>query len=241
VYSSKANPKLLLCLPDRTPTVRFAIVGNPRTGSSHLVSLLDSHPDIACWDDEIFDLNEAFDRSDHKRPSDFLLQQVFAVKAEAVGFKLLRDAFLHVGNAWHWIKELNLSLIHTYRANVLDSYISYKLASINNAFTCWYGDYKIDHFEASFPECLQWFELCESWDAYIYRSCVARNIPRVAIEYNELCHTAEKVLQFLKASPRPLVSQLRKQRSGSQADIIANYYALKEKFARSKWIGHFDC
>jgi hypothetical protein len=45
----------------RTPKVRFAMVGYPRTGSSHLVSLLDSHPDIACWDDEVFGDGEVFE------------------------------------------------------------------------------------------------------------------------------------------------------------------------------------
>jgi hypothetical protein len=241
MYSSKANPKLLDNFPAREPSVRFVIVGNPRTGSSHLVSLLDSHPDIGCWDDEIFDLGQAFDRSSYRDPIEFLQEMVFAVKAAAVGFKLLRDAFEHVGNAWHWIKELDLKLVQTYRANLLDSYISYKLASINNAFTCWYGDYRINRFEANFAECLHWFELSANWDAYIYRSCVARDIPRIAIEYNELCETVERVVQFVGATSHPLVSQLRKQRSGSQAEIITNYVSLKEKFASSKWSKHFDC
>src|SRR5208283_4721755 len=78
----------------REPTVRFAIVGNHRTGSSHLVSLLDSHPDIACWNDEIFDKGEAFEQSSFCDPREFLRQRVFQVNSVAVGFKLLWDALV---------------------------------------------------------------------------------------------------------------------------------------------------
>ena len=91
MYSHKCRLGLVEA-PARLPSVRFAIVGNPRTGSSHLVSLLDSHPDIACWDDEILDAGEEFDRSGFNDPRDFLVQRVFWVDAEAVGFKLLWDA-----------------------------------------------------------------------------------------------------------------------------------------------------
>src|SRR5438105_213858 len=113
--------------PARLPSVRFAIVGNPRTGSSHLVSLLDSHPDIACWDDEILDAGEAFDRSGYRDPCDFLIHRVFWVDANAVGFKLLWDAMDRTPDVWGLLARLGIRLVHCVRANRLDQYLSYQL------------------------------------------------------------------------------------------------------------------
>jgi hypothetical protein len=239
VYSQKADPNITNG-PRRIPSVRFAVAGNPRTGSSHLVSLLDSHPDIACWDDEIFDVGEAFEVSSYRDPRDFLREKVFDVSANVVGFKLLRDALNYVQGPWDWLEELQIRVVHTCRENLLDAYISYQLASINNAFTCWYGDYKTIRFEAKFEECLEWFETSEQCDREIRKFCLERSIPRIEIEYNELCKTQERVLEFLNTSSQPLTSQLRKQRVGRQAEIIVNYANLKREFAQSKWAKHFE-
>ncbi len=224
----------------REPKTRFAIVGNPRTGSSHLASLLDSHPDVACWDDEIFDVNEAYEKSGLKDPHDFLQQVVLAVNADAVGFKLLWDAMERLPNVWQFLRETNVKLVHTYRTNQLDSFISHRLATINHAFTCWYGDYKTTKFEADFAECLDWFKSCEDHDRMIERQAFEESVPRLAIEYNQLCKGQDTVLDFLGAAKLPLTSQLKKQRSGRQSEIVTNYELLKKKFENSPWIAYFE-
>jgi hypothetical protein len=131
------------------------------------VSLLDSHPDIACWDDEIFDTEQAWEKSTHKDPRDFLQHIVFAVNANAVGFKLLWDAQERLPDGWRLLREMNIRVIHTYRSNLLDSFISYRLAIINKAFTSWYGDYTLLKFEAEFGDCLDWFKSAEDHDRAI--------------------------------------------------------------------------
>jgi LPS sulfotransferase NodH len=226
--------------PIRIPRVRFAIVGNPRTGSSHLVSLLDSHPDVACWDDEIFDEGEAFDKSSYDNPRDFLLESVFNVDARAVGFKLLWDAMSRTAKVWNLLEELDILLVHTCRANLLDSFISYQLATINRAFTCWYGDYKTQRFEARYDQCLEWFETAEFIDIELRQRALKEGIPRIEIEYTELCRNQDRVLEFLGVSRLPLTSRLTKQRKGSQSEILTNYADLKERFAGSKWAKNFE-
>jgi hypothetical protein len=224
----------------REPTVRFAIVGNPRTGSSHLVSLLDSHPDVACWDDEIFDIGEAFDKSGLAEPRDFLVHKVFNVDALAVGFKLLWDAMERTPNVWLLLKTLGVKLVHTRRKNLLDSFISYRLATINKAFTCWYGEYKVTTFGADPQDCLDWFEMAERCDEVIRCQAQTASIPRLEVEYKELCDGQDRILEFLDASPLRLTSRLKKQRKGTQSDAITNYKELKLYFENSKWITHFE-
>ena len=126
MYTEKNEHKFRI-VPRRIPVVRFAIVGNPRTGSSHLVSLLDSHPDIACWDDEPFMPGEAFDKSGYQKPAEFLVNSVFDINAHAVGFKLLWDAMQRLHDPWQLFDELGIALVHVRRQNLLDAYISLQL------------------------------------------------------------------------------------------------------------------
>ena len=239
MYSSKTEPEFRNG-PTRVPSVRFAVVGNRRTGSSHLVSLLNSHPDVACWDGEIFSEGEVFDKSSYEKPRDFLVECVFKINAHAVGFKFLSDEMNRISNAWKLLKSLDIRLVHTYRENLLDSFISYQLATINQAFTCWYGIWKTYQFKADVDQCLAWFEKVEQCDLEIRRCSLIEGIPRVEIEYKELCKNQDKVLDFLHVSRQPLTSQLEKQRKGSQAEIITNYAEIRERFAGTKWARYFE-
>lgn len=223
----------------REPKVRFVIVGNPRTGSSHLVSLLDSHPDIACWNGEIFNAGQAFDHSPYDDPRVFLNETVFRVNADAVGFKLLWGAMNRAPDTWEWLKQLNIRIVHTCRANLLDSFISHRLASINNAFTSSHGEYKMNRFDAPYGQCLEWFETVSQRDEEIRKKSAQGQIPRIEIEYRELCAQQDRVLEFLEVSPHPLISRLKKQRNGSQVEILTNYAELKEKFAGTRWSQYF--
>jgi hypothetical protein len=239
MYTRKADPRIPKGVP-RVPRVRFAIVGNARTGSSHLVSLLDSHPDIACWDDEIFDVGEAFDTSNYQDARQFLIEKVFDLYADAVGFKLLWDALNHTTAPWSWIKELDIKLVHTRRENLLDTYMSFQLATINQAFTSWKGDYKIYQFEADIDQCREFFEAAEACDRAIRGRCADDDIPRMEIEYEELCENQNRVLEFLTVSSAPLMSELKKQRKGIQSEIITNYVTLKRGFSSTRWARHFE-
>jgi LPS sulfotransferase NodH len=238
VYSRKVE-RTLQKASHRTPTTRFAVLGYPRTGSSHLVSLLDSHPDIACWDDEIFGEEEAFDLSPYDSPSDFLCNVVFRIDAQAVGFKLLWHEMHRLEDVWTILKQLNIWLVHTYRKNLLDSFISYQLATLNRSFTSWHGDYLLKQLDVDFRECAEWFEDAEHCDAEIRRRSADEGIQRIEIEYNELCTTQNRILDFLRVTRCSLVSRLQKQRAGSQSEIIINYSEIKEKFANSKWAKYF--
>ena len=245
MHSSKTGPKFREG-PVRIPDIRFAIVGNARTGSSHLVSLLDSHPDVACWDGEIFNEGEAFDTSSYQDPQDFLREKVFKINARAVGFKLLWDQMNRLPNVWRMLKTLDIRLVHTYRENLLDSFISYQLATINHAFTSWlkasvlYGVWETNRFEADYDQCFEWFEKAEHCDVEIKCRSAEEGIPRVEIEYQELCENQDRVLDFLQVPRQPLTSRLKKQRKGSQSEIITNYVEIKQRFANTKWARYFE-
>jgi len=118
--------------------MRFAIIGSPRTGSSHLVTLLGSHPEILCngnvfhpknvwvfWPKK--DLTEET-RSEllelRRRDPEALLDRVFASSygREHVGFKIFQGQNDRILD--RLIADRNIRKIVLYRRNVLANYAS---------------------------------------------------------------------------------------------------------------------
>ena len=239
MFTRKLRPEQQRRL-SRAPSARFAIVGNPRTGSSHLASLLDSHPDVACWDDEILDAGEAFDRSRYDEPRQFLRERVFRVDADAVGFKLLWDAMTRFPDVWTLFKDLDLRLLHLVRSNRLDSFLSLQLALVNRSFTSWNGFYKDTRIESDYFQLREWFEVTDMRDELIQHRASEEGIVCLKIEYSELCVTQDRILRFLGVPLLPLASALKKQRKTKQRETLANYDELKQAFAGSPWADYFE-
>lgn len=225
--------------PDHEPSIRFAVVGNKRTGSSHLCSLLDSHPDIACWDDEILEAGNEFDTSSYDRPADFLTDVVFRVPVEVVGFRMMWEGMDRWPDVWAMLEGLDIWLIHVTRENRLDSFISFKLATINDSFTSAYGQWRQHSFVADHHEALEWFETTLDRDEKIRDLASKHGRPRLELEYGEICTGPAKALDFLGQRPTPLKSAYSKQGSGSQAGAIANYEELRASFAATTWSRYF--
>jgi hypothetical protein len=217
------------------PTTTFAIVGNPRTGSSHLASLLDSHPDIACWDDEIFDAGETFDRSGLDTPRQFLMQEVWRAQAPVVGFKMLWDALNRREAMWAMLRDQQVALVHVTRDHLLDAFLSFRLATQNLAFTSWDGNYRLPTVEVDVAECVEWMNLAEHRDGVIRQRADEVELPLLTIGYAELCSSADRVLDFLQVSHRPLRSRLSRQRHGTHYDVISNLAELRAELAGTRW------
>lgn len=239
MYTEKVERRFRLA-PPRAVETRFAIVGNPRTGSSHLASLLDSHPDVACWDDEPFFTAGPFERSGCTAPEDFLFQVVFNLNAKAVGFKLLWGAMIRLSDPWSLFRELGIALVHTVRRNRLDSLISLELATVNCAFTSHYGAYQRHSITIPVSRCEQWFKASEDHDSILDQQAQRHSIPQLTVEYSELCRDQTRVLDFLAVPRCPLRSRLRKQRTGRQSAVVENYHELKARFATTRWADFFE-
>src|SRR5208283_4097590 len=107
--------------------------------------------------------------------------------------KLLWDALVLLDRPWTLLREMDIRIVHTYRANALDSFISFRLATINTAFTRFrregklIGDYKTQKFAADFSKCRRWFEMTEFRDGEVQRCSCEQGISRLSVEYEELC------------------------------------------------------
>ena len=239
MYTSKQKLRPRSAARPDLPAVRFAIVGNMRTGSSHLGSLLDSHPDIACWNNEPFYDRGAYYESGYGSPSEFLLSEVFNVGTRAVGFKLLWDAMAIVPSVWELLSELRIRAVHTWRRNRLDSFLSLQLARAGNAFTCHDGNYPSAPIYIDPDQCFQWCVDSEMHDCEIERMAKLFAVPRIEVEYSQLRSDSVGVLDFLGLPQQSLTSAMRKQRTGHQSELIRNYADLKRTFAGTRWQGMF--
>jgi hypothetical protein len=215
--------------------IRFAIVCLGRTGSSHLVSLLDSHPQIRCHG-EVFGVPGAapipFGYTD---PEKFLLEQVFAVDRKAVGMKLPWDAFFKFPQLFDLMRVYDFSVIRITRENLLDQYLSMRLAQQSGDWSSRGDGYGVHPFpvdpsqaEAKMME----FRLVNR----LFKEATV-SFPSTSVTYEEVAagEGLDRIFTLLGVDPMPLKSELRKQRKGSQAEIVSNFEELRQAFHGTQW------
>jgi hypothetical protein len=208
-----------------------------RTGSSLLTYLLDQHPHIACWDGEIFWQREIGAWSGSSlAPQQFIMERILRVEAGAIGFKLLADQIEAMPELWDVVQELGIKLVHCIRPNHLDNFLSFELATLNENFV--HGPYAKQRVRLDPSEAVRWFERCETANRVIQIEAARRNIPLIEIEYDDIAAgRLGDVLRFIGAQAMPLACHLRKQRTTTQREAIANYNELAASLDGTKWAG----
>ena len=109
----------------------FVILCLGRTGSTHLVSLLDSHSDIRCFG-ELFThhestLDEAFVTSSESTPEDYIAQLTAPLTETAVGFKLPMSSIRANPDALELLEPGDLRVVRLCRLNLLALFVSRRL------------------------------------------------------------------------------------------------------------------
>lgn len=83
------------------------------------------------------------------------------------------------------------------------------------------------------------FKRWTEWNLELSR--MVETLPNLHVTYEELVDGpgVSRSLEFLNLRQVSLHSPFRRQRSGTQSEIIKNYAQLKEHFARTEWVSHF--
>ncbi|WP_417310871.1 hypothetical protein [Devosia sp.] len=228
----------------------FAIAFVGRQGASYLQAMLDSHPDAVCQG-ELFapsagrpgylrDTDTAFEQTSHKNIELYLSQHVQPKGTRASGFKLPLVALQHYPHLLETARAERYRIIQLSRENLVDQYISLKLATINGAWRSDAGSYRVRRFRIEPAEMttqlLRWTEqnlkLAQAIDG----------IPSIHLTYEDLL-TGSGILQamaFLGLPAASLTSRFQRQRQGRQRDIIENFDQVKYAFRGTAWERHFD-
>ncbi|MCZ0814014.1 hypothetical protein N5A93_17475 [Roseovarius sp. EGI FJ00037] len=205
---------------------RFMIVSKQRSGTNHFVSLLKSHPQIACYGEIFRDgyrvtdlIGEAFAHylpieARTSDPNRFLdeLEDFVAPEAKTLGFKVFPKQLLPVAQIAH---RSEMRVIRLVRPNLLATYSSSRIAAMTGQGAVRVGEevrrVKLD-FDAQDFE--RFMTAQGKKDDEVNR--VLEVIPEERVFrmfYSELGHepVLEKLLGFLNVEPMPMTSNAVKR------------------------------
>jgi len=245
-----------------TSMVRFILLAHGRCGSSLIMESLAEHPEVRIGG-ELFHCEEEARRrafrtlngtesvgrheSRHYRSgtnaAQFLEHEVFHERpgVRAVGFKMF---YVHARSnenekeAWNYLLTNNdIAVIHLIRTNMLESYISLRIASITGEWER-FKDSSAPRVEAPTLElepkvCEAHFNQELAWRQWARESF--RHHPFLEIEYDkDVCTRFQAVMKkiqaFLEVAPRPARQLLEKQSRRSAREAIVNFDELKNYF-----------
>ncbi|MEA5462453.1 hypothetical protein [Leptothoe sp. PORK10 BA2] len=233
----------LLHRPPLSP-VRFVLFGRGRSGTTVLVSLLDSVKSIQC-DGEIL-----------SRP--VLLPQLYVqsccakASTEAYGCKILsyhiRDVqpLLRRRHFLHQLDKVGFKIIHLQRRNLFYHALSNLKARVSG-----YYQKKTDAPAKSRvitvrPESmLDWMQRSERLATYELE--LLKGLEVLPLTYEEHIQdssqhqpTVDQICNFLGVAPSPVTSAYQKQSSGRWQDAIANHQELTDFFAKTPYAHYLE-
>jgi LPS sulfotransferase NodH len=247
----------------------YLITCPARTGSTMLVHLLRSHPEI-CSHGELFtpnritgitgtylqksreqaDFLDRLSRERNRDPIKFLYKIALDPQGrKVVGFKLKHDELVlpeFKALRDEIAGDVDFRIIHLRRENLLRRYLSWYVANHVTHTTLAVGSQTIPEAPSvrlDPVECQQDFERTLQRDAE-FRKLFARH-RCFSLSYEELvaCDHQEKMaalLNFLGVSPRKLTTTTKKMGDNDLRRAIANFDELRSHFAGGPFSGFFE-
>jgi len=205
----------------------FAIVCLGRTGSTHLVSLLDSHPEIRCFG-ELFThhegtLDEAFVTSPIDDPVDYVAQLTAPLGERAVGFKLPLNSIRAHPEALRVLEGDQMLIVRLRRLNLLALLASRRLLATTRVPQSTHGDYGDATVAIDPSQALAVFRLTDEHERYL--DGLADGRPSFQITYEDLGagQRLDAIQDFLDVDPVPLQSLFKRVRSRPLSETIENW------------------
>ena len=247
-------------MPSMSPVERLFIVGNPRTGSTLLSTLLLQHPEIHVHG-ELFHSEENERRETHflrgRRKSwfdpanddaiMFLDDHVFGVSTDylnrtvsVVGVKIFAD-HVNTGGATHLFRRIRAhypgaTIVHMRRDDYLDVLISLEIASRSRQWVNWTHDPQqrdsLSPFSIKIERAREFFDRMYRADSFFALNFAGENY--IPLQYSELVRDIPQSSAYLFARlgvPSHEVSAVtEKQVTGSDIDLIKNMDELVAEF-----------
>ena len=225
---------------------KFVVLTRDRTGSTMLMQVLNSHPNIVA-DLEIFANLKG--RSEKSILDRCFGRQPFYIKAR--GFKIF---YYHPQDAagspiWDMLAGMDgLHVIHLKRRNILHTAVSSKIAYATRIYGV-----RSESQEASYKEKLKAinitvdqldheFSRTRKWEKEGAEKFAGH--PMIDVFYEDVAANRdaefERITSFLGLPYRKPATSLRKQRTDSMRDLVSNYDALKAHFSTTEWADFFD-
>jgi len=224
-------------------TVRFVILCLGRSGSSHLQSLLDSHPSIRCFGEVFSDQappqSPGFINSPYKDEAVYLERLIEACEAPVVGFKLPMNSIkAHPESARLVSGDHTMRVIRLSRGNLLAQLISRRLQNTTKISHSLQGGYEGATVHIEVGGALRALERMERDEDALDGLADSHPCHRILYEELEDPGRIEDVQRFLGVEPAALRSWFEKLRQRPLHETVENWDELVAGLQKTRF-AHF--
>lgn len=225
---------------------KFIIFGQSRSGSTLLLDLLNSHPDICC-DTEIFNKNELFPKIKplqwfyRQNPSWLAQNKLRKSTCPVYGFKLFFFQVHHPAKFLEWLVKNDWKIIHVQRENIFRQSLSNIIALTTNH---WHRRSEKSNPEKSIhvdpARLLRVLKNRSRWK--LKEKNLLGNYDHITVNYER--HLADKtmwqeaaneVFNYLGLPPAAVKTSLKPTYKKPYSEIIENYNELIESVKNSEF------
>lgn len=205
---------------------RFAIVSMGRTGSTLLVSLLNSHPDIECQG-ELFGPGAEYSKHPGLTRRQYLEHEAFRSDLPIKGFKMPFDWILEHPGIFEDFRQLGYRIVRLNRTNVLAHLVSIRLAQLNNDWSS-RNPYTVEKAAVKPSELWEFLGSRNVTNAILDR--FSSQLETARFDYETILAPAsqQRLLSFLGARSHPLTASTMRQRHKPLSETIEGFAELRQ-------------
>jgi Sulfotransferase family len=217
----------------------FVILCLGRTGSTHLGSLLGSHPDVHCFGELFTDrkgtLDEAFIKSPIDDPVEYVARLTAPLTERAIGFKLPLNSIRAHPDAVRLLEDDGLRIVRLRRLNLLALFASRRLLAVTRVSRSTQGNYGDTTVTLDPKQCLAVLRRTEEHEGYL--DGLAKNKPVFDITYEDLAmgRGLDDLQSFLRVEPITLESRFKRLRTRPLSETIENWSEIESALRGSPY------
>ncbi|MCB0163914.1 MAG: hypothetical protein KDI79_06805 [Anaerolineae bacterium] len=223
---------------------KFIVLGRIRTGSSLLISYLNSHPNI-------YALGEIF-QTLNGRDYQAILDKMFSrqpYKIKAAGFKIFYRQPWDDDQKAIWtdlISDTDIYILHLKRKNILRNLVSQRIAKKTGIWET-FDDRRFKgvskrQVKFTFEELIAGFETIRNLENEFDEKF--SDHPKIVLYYEDLVKSPDEefssITDFLDLDYFAPKTQYLKQNPENLSQLIRNYDELKSRFSNTEWSGFFE-
>jgi len=211
-----------------------------RSGSTHLQSLLDSHPDIRCFGELFSDRSEGdsvrFVNSPHGDAAAYLAERLSGHDEHAAGFKLPMNSIRAHPKAAEAVRaDPELRVIRLSRKNLLAQLVSRRLLAESGVAHSIHGSYGDARIRIEPDLCLRALSVMEQDESELDEIAAGKATLRLTYEELAAGERLDDVQRFLDVLPQQLRSWFEKLRTRPLRESVSNWDELVEVLTGTRY------
>jgi hypothetical protein len=238
---------LFLKMLGRGEIVKFVLLFTGRSGSSYLMDLLDSHPDIRAQGEILASATHLGAEDQLKHVREFFSPGVLRAY-KVIGFKTKLVDIFEPTDFSQLLHEMKCRIIVMNRENVVKSVVSRIFAErIYETYSEWNITKQsmrlppIDIAPDIFENFLQHKEKVEE---ELFSFVESIQLPKTFVTYEDLLRDPQRclkgILEFLDVPSVPLNSDIKKHTSDNLRQVVSNFSEIRAKYVGTRYESMFD-